>query len=106
MGPGEAAWLDTAMRALGEAGFAPDLSLASVMAVNNYVGGAVRPELQGGHEDPLWFTFLVDEGAMDRFPSLARLVTERHFEQSALLQDYFEFGLERTLDGLERYLAR
>ncbi|WP_276313736.1 TetR/AcrR family transcriptional regulator C-terminal domain-containing protein [Antribacter gilvus] len=104
LGPGEAGWLDSAMRAVGASGFATDLSLASVMAVNNYVGGAVRPELHGGQEDPLWFTFLADDGAMQRFPALADLVTEGHFQESALLRDHFSFGLERLLDGLERYL--
>ncbi len=44
-----------------------------------------------------------DPAIRQRFPHLARVATG-DFESDKLLEDYFEFGLQRVLDGLERYI--
>ena len=89
-----------------EAGLAPDVSLAAVLAVNSYIGGAVRPKLQAGDTPPQWFRFLDDPAARDRYPHAARLVTEGSLSGSAILDDLVEFGLQRVLDGLEQYIEQ
>ncbi|MEU6860318.1 TetR/AcrR family transcriptional regulator [Glycomyces sp. NPDC046736] len=101
MGPGEARWLDTALGVFEAEGLPAEICLAAVMAVNGYVGGAVRPEIQG-QDDPHWFRFLQHESAREDYPHVYRLVAENSFTVPTV--DVFGFGLERVLDGLERYI--
>ena len=50
---------------------------------------------------PALSSFLADPAIRARFPNLARLA-----EPDAVtdMVDHFEFGLDRVLDGLERYV--
>jgi AcrR family transcriptional regulator len=106
MGPHEAAWVDSILGRLADAGLPADVSLASVLAVNSYIGGAVRPQLQAGQEPPQWFRFLDDPTTHDRYPNAARLITEGSLGGSAILDDFVEFGLQRVLDGLAQYIEQ
>ncbi|THV26756.1 TetR/AcrR family transcriptional regulator [Glycomyces paridis] len=103
MGPGEAYWLDWALGVFTRTGLDADVSLAAVLAVNGYVGGALRPELQG-QDDPQWFRFMRHPAAAERFPNVQRLIDSGGIADSPVLKDSFEFGLGLVLDGLERYI--
>lgn len=103
IGPGEAGWLDAALGVFVREGLAADVSLAAVLAVNGYIGGALRPELQG-QSDPQWFRFLEHDLAPLKYPNAFRLAAEGGLAGSAILRDTFEFGLQRVLDGLEQYI--
>ncbi|MEU5154667.1 TetR/AcrR family transcriptional regulator [Glycomyces sp. NPDC021274] len=100
MGPGEAGWVDAVIGRLTAVGMPPELALVSVLTVDCFVLGAVRPELGGGGEADL-FQFLADPAMRARFPNLAPLASS---ESDAAMGDYFAFGLERVLDGLEHHI--
>lgn len=106
MGPNEAAWLDTALGAFDELDLPVDLALALVLAVDCYVIGAVRPEIPGGERGARMFAFLADPAARSRFPNLSRLATEVDITASEVLADYFDFGLQRLLDGFAQRIER
>jgi AcrR family transcriptional regulator len=103
MGPNEAAWVDGMLGRLAAVGLPVDIGLVTVLTVDCFALGAVRPEVGGADSDTEFFRFLGDPAIRRRFPHLARVATG-DFESEALLEDYFEFGLQRVLDGLERYI--
>ncbi|MCC3764161.1 TetR/AcrR family transcriptional regulator [Glycomyces sp. TRM65418] len=104
MGPCEATWVDDVLGRLEQLDMPAPLALAAVLTVDCFVLGAVRPEL-GMADAPAgkaeFFRFLADPAMRERFPHLARL-TEPAADPP--LDHYFEFGLDRVLDGLERHL--
>jgi AcrR family transcriptional regulator len=103
MGPGEAGWVDTVIGRLTAVGMPTELALISVLTVDCFVMGAVRPELAGAGGEAEFFQFLADPAMRARFPHLARL-TEPGSATDVALEDHFDFGLERVLDGLERHI--
>jgi AcrR family transcriptional regulator len=107
MGPGEATWVDAVLGRLDKVGLPPALGMVAVLTVDCFALGAVRPELGGaeGGGEADFFRFLADPAVRGRFPNLARLA-EPGFAPDPPLEEYFEFGLDRVLDGLERYVDR
>jgi AcrR family transcriptional regulator len=107
MGPGEATWVDAVLGRLDKVGMPPALGMVAVLTVDCFALGAVRPELGGaeGEGEADFFQFLADPAVRGRFPNLARLA-EPGFASHPPLEEYFEFGLDRILDGLERYVDR
>ncbi|WP_158630398.1 TetR/AcrR family transcriptional regulator [Glycomyces terrestris] len=103
MGPGEAGWVDHVLGRLGALGLPADLGLMAVLTVDCFALGAARPETGGAGSSAEFFSFLADPAAGARFPHLAA-VTTASFASEQLLEDYFEFGLQRVLDGLEQYI--
>jgi AcrR family transcriptional regulator len=103
MGPGEAGWVDGVIGRLTAVGMPAELALISVLTVDCFVLGAVRPELPSGNGDTEMFRFLADPAMRARFPNLARLA-EPGSATDAAMEDYFSFGLERVLDGLECHI--
>jgi AcrR family transcriptional regulator len=109
MGPGEATWVDTVLGRLEAVGMPADLGLIAVLTVDCFALGAVRPELGSTdsafatEDDTEFFRFLADPAIRGRFPHLARL-SESDFAPDQPLGDHFAFGLDRVLDGLERYV--
>jgi AcrR family transcriptional regulator len=102
MGPGEAGWVDAVIGRLTAVGMPPELALISVLTVDCFALGAVRPEISGGSGETDYFEFLADPAIRARYPNLARLAEPGIAE--AAVHDHFEFGLERVLDGLERHI--
>lgn len=109
MGPCEAAWVDKVLGRLDAVGMPAGLGMVAVLTVDCFALGAVRPELGGAdgagvaEGDTEFFRFLADPAMRVRFPHLARL-TEPGFAPDPPLENYFEFGLDRVLDGLERHI--
>ncbi|GAA2126914.1 TetR/AcrR family transcriptional regulator [Glycomyces algeriensis] len=103
MGPGEATWVDAVIGRLTAVGMPIELALISVLTVDCFVMGAVRPELAGDSGEAEFFQFLADPAMRARFPNLA-LLTQPGAATDVAMGDHFEFGLERVLDGLERHI--
>jgi AcrR family transcriptional regulator len=103
MGPGEAGWVDEVLGRLTAVGLPADLGLMAVLTVDCFALGAVRPEIGGADSSAQFFQFLADPGIRDRFPHLAR-VAPAAADSDDLIEDYFEFGLNRVIDGLEQYI--
>lgn len=103
MGPHEAAWVDGVIGRLTALGLPADLGVLGVLTVDCFAMGAVWPEIGGAESGLTFFRFLGDPAARQRFPHLA-LLAEPGFAADTPLEDHFEFGLERLLDGLERHI--
>jgi AcrR family transcriptional regulator len=103
MGPGEAGWVDAVIGRLTAVGMPAELGLIAVLTVDCFALGAVRPEINGTDGDTEFFSFLADPAMRERFPNLARLAEPGTASEQAM-EDYFAFGLERVLDGLERHI--
>nr|WP_255671544.1 TetR/AcrR family transcriptional regulator [Glycomyces amatae] len=101
MGPNEATWVDGVIGRLAAVGLPVDLGLLAVLTVDCFAMGGVWPEIGGAESGEAFFRFLGDPAARERFPHLAR-VADPAFTPDAPLENHFEFGLERILDGLER----
>jgi AcrR family transcriptional regulator len=105
MGPNEATWMDGVIGRLTAVGLPADLGLLAVLTVDCFAMGAVWPEIGGADSGPTFFRFLGDPAARERFPNLAFLA-DPGFVPDAPLEDHFEFGLDRMLDGLERHIGQ
>jgi AcrR family transcriptional regulator len=102
MGPGEAGWVDDVIGRLTAVGMPAELGLIAVLTVDCFALGAVRPEINSGSGETDFFQFLADPVISARYPNLARLAEPGTAD--AGMGEYFEFGLERVLDGLERHI--
>jgi AcrR family transcriptional regulator len=100
--PGQLAWLDAGLAALGATGLAERDKLAAVMAVLHYVRGAAALAIDAGQVDgpeyPALLRRLLDA---DRFPALAAAVEAGVFDDAD--DDHlaeFRSGLGQLLDGI------
>ncbi|MFB9658806.1 TetR/AcrR family transcriptional regulator [Glycomyces mayteni] len=100
MGPHEAGWVDQVLGRLAAVGMPEGTGLLAVLTVDCFALGAVRPEIGGGESTGAFFRFLQDPAVAGRFPHLAALAARPVGEPGA---GYFEFGLQRVLDGLEQH---
>ncbi|MBO3735880.1 TetR/AcrR family transcriptional regulator [Glycomyces niveus] len=103
MGPGEAGWVDAVIGRLTAVGMPAELGLIAVLTVDCFALGAVRPEIGGAGSETEYFQFLTDPAIRARYPNLAPLA-EPGTAAEGSMEDYFDFGLERVLDGLEHYI--
>lgn len=100
--PGQLAWLDAGLAALGGTGLAERDKLAAVMAVLHYVRGAAALDIEAGHGEapdyPALLRRLLDA---DRFPALAAALDAGVFDDAD--DDHlaeFRSGLNQLLDGI------
>ncbi|MCT7658192.1 TetR/AcrR family transcriptional regulator [Mycobacterium deserti] len=100
--PGQLAWLDAGLAALGGTGLAERDKLAAVMAILHFVRGAAALDIEaGGAETPGFATLLRRVVTADRFPALAAAIADGVFDQP----DHdrradFRSGLAQILDGV------
>ena len=99
--PGQLAWLDAGLAALGETGLTERDKLAAVMAVLHYVRGAAALALEAAVEGPDYPGLLRRLLDGDRFPALAAAVAAGVFDDPD--NDHlteFRSGLGQLLDGI------
>lgn len=100
--PGQLAWLDAGLAALGGTGLAERDKLSAVMAILHYVRGAAALDIEAagvdGPEYPALLRRLLD---VDRFPALAAALEAGVFDDADddHLTD-FRSGLAQLLDGI------
>ncbi len=114
-GPHQLAWLEQGLLALRGAGLPPELRIMAVMLVMVYVRGEATLERQfaadvaapGAGSD--FAGLLRDVLEPERFPELAELAHLDIWSDDGSVDEGFEgdyaFGLERILDGLERFVG-
>jgi AcrR family transcriptional regulator len=100
--PGQLAWLDAGLSALGGTGLSERDKLAAVMAVLHYVRGAAALDIEAAHVDgPDYPALLRQVLDADRFPALAAAVAAGVFDDAD--DDHlaeFSAGLSQLLDGI------
>jgi AcrR family transcriptional regulator len=99
--PGQLAWLDAGLAALGATGLTERDKLAAVMAILHYVRGAAALDIEAGVEGPDYPALLRRLLDGDRFPALAAAVAAGVFDDVA--DDHlaeFRSGLAQLLDGI------
>jgi AcrR family transcriptional regulator len=100
--PGQLAWLDAGLAALGDTGMHERDKLAAVMAVLHFVRGAAALDIEAGHADsPDYAGVLRQVLDADRFPALAATLDAGVFDDAGddRLAD-FRSGLALLLDGI------
>lgn len=100
--PGQLAWLDAGLAALGQTELAARDKLAAVMAVLHYVRGAAALHIQAGPVDwpdyPGVLRRVVDH---ERFPALAAALADGVFDgEDVDPLAAFRAGLAQLLDGI------
>jgi AcrR family transcriptional regulator len=102
--PGQLAWLDRGLSALGDTSLPHAERMQTVMALLNYVRGESQLVIAGAREGGRQFVTVVEQLVRaDRFPALAEAVRAGAFRGEA--EDPFEFGLTRILDGVNVLLT-
>lgn len=112
-GPNILAGLEATLRTVSGLGLAPQEMVSIVNTVDDYVHGALAASLEttqaeqnSGLSNEAWLerhgSLLAEFATFEDYPTLVELwsndvLTERHID--------FEFGLQRVLDGVERYIA-
>jgi hypothetical protein len=99
--PGQLAWLDAGLAALGATGLSERDKLAAVMAILHYVRGAAALDIEAGAEGPDYPALLRRLLDGDRFPALSTAVAAGVFDDVA--DDHlaeFRAGLAQLLDGI------
>jgi AcrR family transcriptional regulator len=99
--PGQLAWLDAGLAALGNTGLTERDKLAAVMAVLHYVRGAAALSIEAAVEGPDYPALLRRLLDGDRFPALAAAVHAGVFDDAD--NDHlaeFRSGLGQLLDGI------
>src|SRR6201991_691025 len=100
--PGQLAWLDAGLAALGGTGLAERDKLAAVMAVLHYVRGAAALDIEAADVDGPGYPALLRQVLNDdRFPALAAAVAAGVFDDAD--DDHlteFRAGLSQLLDGI------
>jgi AcrR family transcriptional regulator len=101
--PGQLAWLDAGLAALGGTGLSERDKLAAVLAVLHFVRGAAALDIEAaGHVDgPEYPALLRRVLDADRFPALAAALADGVFDQTDNdpLSE-FHAGLSQLLDGI------
>ena len=100
--PGQLAWLDAGLAALGSTGLAERDKLAAVMAVLHYVRGAAALDIEAaGVDAPEYPALLRRLLGADRFPALAAALEAGVFDDvDADHLAAFRSGLSQLLDGI------
>jgi AcrR family transcriptional regulator len=100
--PGQLAWLDAGLSALGGTGLAERDKMAAVMAILHYVRGAAALDIEAARvEGPQYSALLRRLLDADRFPALAVALEAGVFDDTD--EDHvadFRSGLVQLLDGI------
>jgi AcrR family transcriptional regulator len=100
--PGQLAWLDAGLAALGATGLAERDKLAAVMAILHFVRGAAALDIEAsGVDSPDYAALLRRVLDPSRFPALAAALDDGVFDEidGDPLAD-FQSGLRQLLDGV------
>jgi AcrR family transcriptional regulator len=106
LGPNELSWMEAATALLVDTGLTAAEQLDTVVVLLGQVRViAQQAHANSGPEEKI-VTAINDvlEGHADRFPALARLMSEPVTDASR--DQAFDFGLERILDGLQALMRR
>src|SRR4051812_10977896 len=99
--PGQLAWLDAGLRALGATKLTERDKLAAVMAVLHYVRGAAALDIEAAVQGPDYPALLRRLLDGERFPALAAVLEAGAFDDAG--DDHlaeFRSGLGQLLDGI------
>ena len=124
LGPNEAASYERALSTVADLDLPAREAVAIVDAISMFVRGAARAaaeaagaEAATGKAEAEWWTereaILNEVMTAERFPVLDRLAADGGFDVPPDTENYnvrfivddFEFGLQRMLDGIERYVT-
>ena len=106
MGPNQLAWLESALRAVSGIGLTAREMMAVFLLVDGHVRAAAQVSVSatGTAEWATNFGRVIETVSNDpRYPVITAVMTGGGFEDSASESD-FDFGLERLMDGIERYI--
>ncbi len=106
--PGQLAWLDAGLAALGDTGLSERDKLAAVMAVLHFVRGAAALAIEAGRIDSARYPGLLRR-LLDpaRFPALTAALGAGVFDEAD--DDHlaeFRSGLRQLLDGIDAMVRR
>jgi AcrR family transcriptional regulator len=123
LGPNEAASYDRSLAVVADLDLPAREAVAIVDAISMFVRGAARDRAEAagaeaatGQSEAEWWTereaLLNEVMTAERFPTLDRLASAGGFDVPPDTENYnvrfivddFEFGLQRLLDGIERYV--
>lgn len=100
--PGQVAWLDAGLAALGRTGLAERDKLAAVLVVLHFARGAAAVHLEASHVDtpdyPALLRRVIDT---DRYPALSAALADGVFDDADNDREAdFRSGLRQLLDGI------
>jgi AcrR family transcriptional regulator len=99
--PGQLAWLDAGLAALGSTALAERDKLAAVMAVLHFVRGAAALNMEAADvEGPEYSALLRRLLDAERFPALAAALEDGVFDRADDDPADFRSGLRQLLDGI------
>jgi AcrR family transcriptional regulator len=107
--PGQLAWLEAGLSALGPTGLAERDKLSAVMSVLYYVRGAAALSIESGDViDGSRFTDILGQVIEpNRFPAIAQALADGAFDLTGDdPRDDFLPGVQRVLDGIEMQARR
>lgn len=102
-GPNETAWLETELRALAPLRLDPVVTMNVALAISSYVRGAVQPELRATPGPR--FGFVDYPETHHRYPLVNEIFHAPAFQSGEGMSDFFGFGLERLLEGIDNLHA-
>lgn len=99
--PGQLAWLDAGLAALGGTGLTERDKLGAVMAVLHFVRGAAALDIEAAPVDaPQYPSLLRRVLNPDRFPALAAALADGAFDGADDALTEFHAGVDQLLDGI------
>ncbi|MFO0727948.1 MAG: TetR/AcrR family transcriptional regulator [Myxococcota bacterium] len=114
-GPNWLLWLEALAAPLASTGLSPPDLGQMISVVDGYTRGAsdtaislARARARGTSEEEWAAAVGADLGRAigdSRFPSFAAILTAPPERRPRTMEESFDFGLERVLDGIERYLT-
>jgi len=107
VGPRWTGWLDAGLKAMAALPLNAGEKLAVLMVIDGHLRSAARLRL-GAKADPQW---AADFGRMlalsaddDGYPTLGAMVRRGEFDAPGMsMEQMFDFGLDRILDGIEAF---
>jgi len=107
VGPRWTGWLDAGLAAMATLPLTASEKLAVLMLIDGHLRSAARLRF-GVKSDPQWAAdfgrMLQRSAADDAYPTLGAMVRRGEFDVPGMSMDeMFEFGLDRILDGIEAY---
>jgi AcrR family transcriptional regulator len=116
-GPNHLRWLDAGLRIMAKLDLDAQERLRAVLLVDAYTRGFARVSVGLAQEqrrtganraelDRVYASIFEKIVAGGEYPALAEAVAAGGFEPGTDIEEDFEFGLHRTLDGIEAFVRR
>jgi len=110
VGPRWTDWLEVGLAAMTTLPLNVSEKLAVLTAIDSHLRSAARLRF-GAKADPQWAAdfgqMLQKAAADDTYPTLGAMVRRGEFGEPGMsMEQMFEFGLDRILDGIEAYCER